>query len=292
MTEAQIGDQTGRQTGKTYTISDTANWVAFHRAVESARPDAVFRDPLAERLAGVTGPEIVARAPKAMRNGWPIIARTVSIDEIIATAIAEGCDCVINLAAGLDTRPYRLDLPKTLTWIEADLPGLVDEKNRLLANETPRCELERVKVDLADNAARAAFLDGMTAGRQRVLVLSEGLLMYLDDALVRSLSDDLKRAGVKWWVSDQISPAVREMFMSNMQDILASAPMHFAPENGVAFYEALGWRVREVLSSAEVALRLKRLSWLMTLLMRLPLPQPNPRKLGTARWGAVVWLER
>jgi O-methyltransferase involved in polyketide biosynthesis len=37
-------------TGKTYTISDTANWVAFHRAVESARPDAVFRDPLAARL--------------------------------------------------------------------------------------------------------------------------------------------------------------------------------------------------------------------------------------------------
>jgi len=288
MTEAQ----TGSQAGKTYTISDTANWVAFHRAVETARPDAVFRDPLAARLAGVTGPEIVARAPKSMRSGWPIIARTVSIDEIIATAIAEGCDCVINLAAGLDTRPYRLDLPASLTWIEADLPGLVDEKNRLLANETPRCILERAKLDLADTAARTAFLDRVTAGRQRVLVLSEGLLMYLDDALVRSLSDDLQRAGVKWWVSDQISPAVRDIFMSNMQDILSSAPMHFAPENGVAFYEALGWRVRDIQSSAAVALRLKRLSWFLSLLMRLPLPQPNPRKLGTARWGAVVWLER
>lgn len=275
-----------------YTISDTANWVAYHRAVESARPDAVFNDPLAARLAGDIGREIVARAPKSMRSGWPIIARTVSIDTIILAAIAEGCDCVVNLAAGLDTRPYRLDLPSSLTWIEADLPGMVDEKNRLLAGETPRCVLERVKVDLSDNTARVAFLDHAVSGRKRVLVLSEGLLMYLDDALVSALSADLERAGIRWWVFDQISPAVRANFMRTMQDVLAHAPMNFAPENGVAFYENLGWRVRELQSSAAVALHLKRLSWFMSLLMRLPLPQPDPRHLGTAQWGAVVWLER
>jgi methyltransferase (TIGR00027 family) len=275
-----------------YTISDTANWVAYHRAVESARPDAVFKDPLAERLAGRVGKEIVARAPKQLRSGWPVIARTIAIDDAVRMAIAKGCDGVINLAAGLDTRPYRLDLPAALPWIEADLPGMIDEKQRLLAGETPRCRLERVAVDLADASARAAFLDKATAGRERVLVISEGLLMYLDAATVRALSGDLQRHKVKWWVFDAISPAVRDYFMAQMATILARAPMHFAPDNLLGFFEDLGWRVGEVRSAAEDAYRLRRLPWLMNLMMMLPLPQPNPRRLGKARWGGVVCLER
>lgn len=275
-----------------YTISDTANWVAYHRAVESARPDAVFTDPLAERLAGQIGKDIVARAPKPLKSGWPVIARTIAIDDMVRMAIAEGCDCVLNLAAGLDTRPYRLELPAALPWIEADLPGMIAAKERLLAGETPRCALERVAVDLADAAARAAFLDRVTAGRRRVLVISEGLLMYLDEPTVRALSDDLKRRNVSWWVFDAISPAVRDLFMTEMATILAQAPMHFAPENGVAFFEDLGWRVRELRSSAKDARRLRRLPWLMNLIMMLPLPQPDPRRLGRARWGGVVCLER
>lgn len=276
-----------------YTISDTANWVAYHRAVESARPDAVFNDPLAARLAGQTGRDIVARAPKPLRSGWPVIARTVAIDGLVRMAVADGCDGVLNLAAGLDTRPYRLDLPRSFPWIEADLPGMIAEKERLLAGETPRCALERVAVDLADPAARTAFLDRATAGRRRVLVITEGLLMYLPEPTVRALSDDfLKRPAVAWWVFDALSPAIRELFMTEMATILSQAPMHFAPENGVAFFEDLGWRVKAVRSAAEDAYRLRRLPWLMNLMMALPLPQPDPRRLGKARWGGVVCLER
>ncbi len=128
----------------TYTISDTANWVAYHRAVESARPDAVFKDPLAERLAGQTGKDIVGRAPKPLKSGWPVIARTVAIDDMVRMAVAEGCDCVLNLAAGLDTRPYRLELPAALPWIEADLPGMIAAKERLLARrDAPLCASAR-----------------------------------------------------------------------------------------------------------------------------------------------------
>lgn len=275
-----------------FTISDTANWVAYHRAVESARQDAAFKDPLAERLAGEIGRTIVSRAPKSLQNGWPLVARTVSIDNIVERAIADGCDGVVNLAAGFDTRPYRLDLPASLPWIEADLPGLIDEKNRLLAGETPRCALQRVRVDLADENARRDFLDQVSAGRKRLLVISEGLLMYLYPKTVEELSNDLVRVGVNWWVFDQISPAIMQTFMNAMADVLERAPMHFAPEDGVAFFERLGWCVKEVRSSAEVAYRLNRLPRPMALLMMLPLPQPNPRHLGKARWGGVIWLQR
>ncbi|MDT5089189.1 MAG: hypothetical protein QOG47_1896 [Mycobacterium sp.] len=108
-------------------VSDTARWTALYRATESARADALFRDPLAERLAGEQGRAIVAKTPMTSRNGWWLVARTKIIDDAIARAIADGCDRVLNLAAGLDTRPYRLNLPSELRWIEADLGPLLAE---------------------------------------------------------------------------------------------------------------------------------------------------------------------
>jgi O-methyltransferase involved in polyketide biosynthesis len=110
-------------------VSDTARWTALHRATASARADALFSDPLAERLAAAHGRAIVARVPRS---------------------IADGCDGVLNLAAGLDTRPYRLDLPSDFPWIKADLPQLFAEKTELLADHTPRCRLTRAAVDLSD----------------------------------------------------------------------------------------------------------------------------------------------
>src|SRR5579875_2745387 len=118
-------------TGRVIThVSDTARWTALHRATESARPDALFNDFLAARLAGEQGPAIVAKAPRSTRNGWWLVARTKIIDDAILKAIAGGCDRVLNLAAGLDTRPYRLDLPADFPWIEADLPKLLAEKTQ------------------------------------------------------------------------------------------------------------------------------------------------------------------
>src|SRR5690349_5950590 len=116
-------------------ISETALWVAVHRAQESKRPDAIFRDPFAERLAGERGRQIATDLKRVWRSDWVIVVRTKLIDDLVMTSLADGADRVINLAAGLDTRPYRLALPPTLTWIEADLPGLIDEKERLLAGE-------------------------------------------------------------------------------------------------------------------------------------------------------------
>src|SRR6516225_9540934 len=102
-------------------VSDTAWWVAAYRAIESARPDALFHDPLANRLAGERGRAIVAATPRVMRGGWWLVARTKIIDDLIAEAIRDGCDRALTLAVGLDTRPYRLDLPSDFTWFEADL---------------------------------------------------------------------------------------------------------------------------------------------------------------------------
>ena len=69
-------------------VSDTARWVAAYRATESARPDSVFQDPLAERLAGDQGRAIAARFPRTVRSGWFLVALTKIIDDVILEAIA------------------------------------------------------------------------------------------------------------------------------------------------------------------------------------------------------------
>ena len=172
-------------------VSDTARWVAACRAWESARPDALFSDPLAAQLAGEQGRAIATLAPRQVRNGWPIIVRTKLIDDLIMASLRDGCDCVVNLAAGLDARPYRLPLPASLNWIEADLPGIIDEKIRLLAGEKPACRLWREKVDLSDVSQRGDFLDRATRDAKQVLIITEGLLIYLDENTVRSIGQDL-----------------------------------------------------------------------------------------------------
>src|SRR6516225_9007280 len=126
-------------------ISDTARWVAVYRARETERTDAVFRDPFARQLAGERGEQIAASMSFAEKNSWPFVARTWLIDHVISSQVKLGTDMVINLAAGLDTRPYRMDLPRSLQWIEVDLPEILAHKETVLRKEKPKCGLERVR---------------------------------------------------------------------------------------------------------------------------------------------------
>jgi methyltransferase (TIGR00027 family) len=271
-------------------VSDTARWVATYRATETARSDALFHDHLADRLAGERGHAMVAAAPRAMRNGWWLVARTKVIDDIVSKAIADGCDRVLNLAAGLDTRPYRLDLPPELRWVEADLPGLLAEKQQLLAGETPRCRVTTHAVDLADSRAREAFLDDGLSGASKALVLTEGLLMYLEESDVRALSSSFTRPEIAWWMLDFAGPGLQKRLNKRTGGMLNSAPIKFAPANGLAFYEDLGWRPVEVDSVFSAAHRFGRLPLWMRLAARLP--QPDPRKPGNQAYSGIVRLTR
>jgi methyltransferase (TIGR00027 family) len=248
----------------------------------------LFRDPLAERLAGEHGRAIVARVPRTNRNGWWLVARTKIIDDAIAEAITDGCDRVLNLAAGLDTRPYRLDLPPDLTWVEADLPALLAEKTQLLADQTPRCGLTRTAVDLADPHARDAFFDAALDGAGKALVLTEGLLMYLENRDVIALSEAIKRPEVAWWMLDFAFPGLKKMMNKKMAGMFQNAPFKFAPDNGLAYFEDLGWRTVEAESLFEAAHRLHRLPMLMRPVAWLP--QSDPRHPGRGPWSAVALL--
>jgi methyltransferase (TIGR00027 family) len=271
-------------------ISDTALWVAVYRAQESERADAVFRDPYARRLAGDRGMQIAVAMPFAQRHSWSYIARTWLVDQVIGREVHQGTDMVINLAAGLDSRPYRMRLPASLRWVEVDLPDMLNYKEEVLAAESPVCTVERVPLDLRDAAARRALFQRLGREAKRVMVVSEGLIVYFEADAAAELARDLSAASFRLWVTDLTSPALLKMLQKAIGGPLAEAgsPLKFAPHEGPEFFARYGWRVVERRSLLHTAAKLKRLSLGMRLLSLLP--DPGGRKPDKP-WGGVCVLE-
>src|SRR5262249_4840202 len=144
-------------------VSDTARWVAVYRAMETARPDAIFRDPFAAKLAGEQGEAIVAAMKRGRQMAWAMIVRTAVFDEIIEAQIRAGADQVVNLAAGLDARPWRMKLPPDLHWIDVDLPGILDYKLEIMRGEKPGFRYGGGRADLREAAVRQGLVARLRA---------------------------------------------------------------------------------------------------------------------------------
>jgi methyltransferase (TIGR00027 family) len=273
-------------------ISDTARWVAVFRARESARPDALFQDPFAGRLAGLRGEQIADSLQYVRRHGWAMVTRTHLMDGLIRQQVEHGVEMVVNLAAGLDTRPYRMALPERLAWVEVDLPEILTYKEVMLAGEQTKCRLERIKLDLADGAARRTLFRRLGSQSAKALVIAEGLLVYLTPEQVGALATDL--AGVRAfqsWIIDLASPALLRMLQKKVGKELAkgNSVMKFAPEKGPEYFLEFGWRPVRVHSMLHSAARLKRLPWSLRLFSFFPEPTGPP---GSRPWSGVCLLER
>jgi methyltransferase (TIGR00027 family) len=268
-------------------ISDTARWVATYRAQESERRDAVFHDPFARALAGERGVRIAAATPFMRKAAWSMITRTYLVDRIVDREVARGADLIVNLAAGLDARPYRMDLPPSLRWVEVDLPEIFDYKESVLADAVPRCTLERVRLDLAELDARRALFARLGGSATRALVIAEGLIIYLTRDAVSGLARDLSAIRTfERWIIDLASPGLLTMMQKRMGDLVAQAgaPYRFAPPEGPPFFVPLGWTPIEVHSLMKNAAKLKRLSLFLRLMSLLP---DSSGAQGSRPWSAV-----
>jgi methyltransferase (TIGR00027 family) len=253
-------------------VSDTARWVAYLRAQETERPDAVFRDPFARHLAGERGEQITKAMPLGRDNSWSMVTRTYLIDDLVRQQIREGIDTVINLAAGLDSRPYRMDLPPTLRWIEVDLPEILTYKEEILRNEKPACRLERLRLDLSDVPARRELFTRLNDLCANALVITEGLLIYLTTADVESLAQDLAApSAFHSWILDIASPGLLRMLArTTHQQLAQNAPFRFAPPEGPDFFVRYGWQPVLVHSLIKTAARLNRLSLMLRFFALFP----------------------
>lgn len=287
------------KTSLIHDVSDTAFMVAIYRMMESQRPQPLFRDPLAERLAGERGKQIVENLPKnAFMFAWHVIIRTRVIDDLIKDAIADGVDTIVNLGAGLDTRPYRMDLPAHLHWVEVDYPKIIELKNRELAGEKPQCRLERIPLDLADDAARKELFVSIGRQPQKALILTEGVIPYLSNEQVAALARDLLlQKSFQYWMVDYFSPLTYKFRkQSDVKKALEHAPFLFEPKNFFLFFADLGWEPQDIRYLPEESEKLKRplpLPLLLKIFLKIvSFLAPQQRRLELKRIMGYVLLKR
>lgn len=207
-------------------VSDTALMVAACRALETDAPDGFVKDPFAARLAGERGMAILQglARPEMMQFGVGI--RSHFIDELLLEALGSNrIETVLSLGCGLDTRPWRLDLPRDLRWIEVDFPEMLDYKEGLMSGETPRCRRERLTADLNDPMQRRTLYTAV--GQGPAFMITEGLLMYLPAATVEALAaESPQESGIAHWMCDimstEFSKAVQVDTIQSVRNVQAS----------------------------------------------------------------------
>ncbi len=272
-------------------ITDTALWVAVYRADETERQDAVFKDPFARKLAGERGEQIVQAMLQGRKNSWSLVARTYLFDELVSQYIKKGVDMVINLAAGLDTRAYRLPLPDSLHWVDVDLPEMTRYMDLMMENEKPNCQYRRIALDLSNRTERNILFKELSSQGKNILVMAEGLVGYLSEADNGALAYDLSRnKNFKFFAIDLMSPGILPMIKNEMGQLLeeANSPLIFAPKEGEDFYLLFKWKQIASKSKLKTAAVLKRLS--AEMMQYAAAPEPKGPK-GLFPWSGVCVFE-
>jgi O-methyltransferase involved in polyketide biosynthesis len=189
-----------------------------------------------------------------------------------------------------------MKLPDSLRWIEIDLPDMVRAKHEALAADQPVCRLERVSADLADTGARRDLFARIAADSRDVLVLAEGLLVYLAPETVGALADDLSgQPSLRHWAIDLATPMIKKRVERWWGKRLkeANTKYQFAPDEGTGFFESHGWREAEFHALFTESIRLNRTMsgmWMYHVMERIT-PRHAARMLQKWRAG-VVLLER
>jgi methyltransferase (TIGR00027 family) len=180
-------------------VGETALGAAMMRAEEGERADRLFEDPLAAAFLAAApdpfpdGPDPddpqIAELKEAFQTN--VAVRTRFFDDFLRSVCAGGCDQVVLLAAGLDSRAFRLEWPATVRLYELDLPEVFSFKEAVLKSygAVPGCERITVGVDLRTDWPRELGEAGFE-GNRPVAWTVEGLLSYLtDEAATRLLTD-------------------------------------------------------------------------------------------------------
>jgi O-methyltransferase involved in polyketide biosynthesis len=150
-----------------------------------------------------------------------------------------------------------------------------------------------VGVDLADEGRRRAFLAEALAGAGKALVLTEGVVPYLDEGQAGGLAEDLRaQPAIRAWIVDYFAPQAVKFRGRSFRKHMRNAPFKFLPEDWDGFFARRGWRRAEAVYIAEEAERRKRpmpLPAAVKILFILrALLSPTARKIGKRFAGYVV----
>lgn len=255
-------------------LAESAYLVALYRALESERSDALIQDPWARQLAGGQGQLFQTLLGHSQKFSDVIAIRTHLIDKLIQEQISRNkIGLVINLGAGLDTRPYRLQLPSSLIWLEVDLPDILEYKHQKLLGVKPQCILKRIQGNLADSTLRTSLFTIINQLSKPVLVITEGLLGYWTETQVARLALDLSQQHcIGRWILELASPAALRGWQKQYSHTLydqyltdGKPAFKFAPHQGPAFFQTWGWQVVNQYDVLDKMSQLKRATLLVNL---------------------------
>jgi methyltransferase (TIGR00027 family) len=243
----------------------TSLWVAAMRAVETERPLSEGRlceDPFARALAGAEGFATLERSVAELGIGPPVVpVRTRFCDDRLRAALDEGFEQIVILAAGMDSRAFRMDMKPEVHVFEVDRAEIFAHKEPRLERTRPRGVRTIVPVDLADDWPRALVDRGMSPSRRTFWVV-EGLLIYLEapavDALFTRL-DALSAPGSRAIFDGSSTAILQHPIMASRVAFVAKlgAPWIYGLDEPEAFTARFGWRA-QVTEHGELGARFAR----------------------------------
>ncbi|WP_432133451.1 MULTISPECIES: class I SAM-dependent methyltransferase [unclassified Streptomyces] len=232
-----------------HAVSYTAQWMAAARALESEREDALYVDPLARSLAEPKGFELIDRY--AGGGLLPFISiRTRFLDDAIRDLLADGTiGQVVLIAAGMDTRAFRLDWPDDVDVYEVDHAPLIAEKRRRLdaLGAKPAVRRHEVSADLTQEWLPSLEQAGFDRTRP-TLWIAEALTFFLTEEQAAGLLRLLASASApgSHLAFDILGRALlRSPFSKSFLDRLADdgTPWIFGTDEPESFLTANGWDV-------------------------------------------------
>lgn len=157
-------------------VSETMLWSLYNRASEARRPDAVLDDAGSIRIQDAIDYDFAGQfGPPA----GSLAVRAAAIDrELRAWLVRHPHGLVVSLGEGLETQSRRVD-NGTMRWLSVDLPAAISLREKFLPAS------DRFS-HLAASALDPAWMDAVDASRG-VFIVAQGLLMYLQPAMVRDL---------------------------------------------------------------------------------------------------------
>jgi methyltransferase (TIGR00027 family) len=191
-------------------LGSTARWTAGVRAKESAREDRLFDDPWAAALAGKEGQEWIEH--RSADSVIPIVLRTRFFDDFLQRiTVQNAIRQVVLMAAGLDTRAFRLSWPAQARLFELDQPPVLKYKEGILrsAGAQPTCTRQTIEVDLTDPWKETLVKTGFDPQHPSGWLL-EGFLFYLSNESITYLLDEVTRLAApgSWMGFDIINSSV------------------------------------------------------------------------------------
>jgi methyltransferase (TIGR00027 family) len=167
-------------------VAETLLMTLYIRAMESQRPDALIKDEKAVALVTQMSYDFdrVRQVHMDEDDKVTVILRNREFDRYVQDFLARNPEAVVvHIGCGLDARFERVaERNGRVEWYDLDLPDVIELRRKFIGGEGARHHF------LACSAFDSAWLDAVSAHRPRpFLFLAEGVLMYFEEAQVKSL---------------------------------------------------------------------------------------------------------